>query len=137
MHYQREDEVQLKTKLKLVAVAIVTLLILFIIWVFNTDFFGRSLSRATMGAVATKYQVPDGAIDVISISFSENKGTTAKNIAYLMEDCTIIVREYRDGFKGFVDSTTKLMDGLHAFKQHECLERMERYQQTHLPAGVP
>ena len=113
------------SKIKTIAVVSMFFVGVFAYWAVNTDFFGRKVSRATMGMVATKYQVPSGATDVISISLGGTDKGPSKNIAYLMEDCSVILQEYRDGFKGFMDSTAKLMDGLHEFKQHQCMERKQ------------
>ena len=67
---RRRESHAMGTKLKVGAAVAGLGLILFLFWALNTDFFGRSISRATGGVVATKYQVPSGSIEVLSISFA-------------------------------------------------------------------
>lgn len=112
------------TKVKIIVISIL-LSILFGLWYFffETNYFGRKISRATGGIVAAEYEAPTRARAVLSVSVNQDKsGDSAKNITYLMEDCTVVVYEYRDGVRGMVlDSRMRIKQNGKNFRQHDCV----------------
>ncbi len=116
------NALSLKTKF---IIAVVLFGVLASLWYFffETNYLGRKVSRATGGIVAADYDAPDGARQVLSVSVSQDKrGDTAKNIAYVMKDCTVRVYEYRDGLRGMIlESRMKVTQAGGPFKQGGCI----------------
>lgn len=111
----------LKTKVILAAVIFGVLACLWYFF-FETNYLGRKVSRATGGIVAADYDAPDGARQVLSVSVSQDRsGDTAKNIAFVMKDCSVRVYEYRDGLRGMIlESRMKITHAGGSFKQAGC-----------------
>lgn len=116
------NELSLKAK---VIIAAVLFSILASLWYFffETNYLGRKVSRATGGIVAADYDAPDGARQVLSVSVSQDKsGDTAKNVAFVMKDCTVRVYEYRDGLRGMIlEGRMKITQAGGPFKQAGCI----------------
>jgi hypothetical protein len=55
---------------------------------------GRSLSRLGMGA--QKLRAPKDARKVLNIAFHKSGEETVKDVVFLMNDCTVVAREYKD-----------------------------------------
>lgn len=79
---------------------------------------GRSLSR--MGFGAQQLRAPKGAQKVLNIAFHKSGDDTVKDVVFIMNDCSIVAREYRDvsPFEGSMVVVTH--DGK-PFKQAGCV----------------
>lgn len=55
---------------------------------------GRTLSRLGIGSQSLK--APPGAKKVINIAFHKTADATVKDVVFLMKDCTVLAREYKD-----------------------------------------
>lgn len=114
----------MSVKVKLIIGAVVGIVLLGLwYFFFESNYFGRKISRATGGIVAAEYSVPDKAIQVLSVSVNRDKnGDAAKNITYVMKDCSVQVYEYRDGLRGMIlEGRMKLTQNGKPFKQHGCV----------------
>ncbi|MFN7952779.1 MAG: hypothetical protein U0610_13735 [bacterium] len=82
---------------------------------------GRTLSRWGLGA--QKLHAPDGAQQVLGISFHQEGTSTIKDVVFVMDDCTIIAREYKDisPFEGKLEILDH--DGK-PFRQAGCVPRV-------------
>ncbi len=111
-------------KIKLIAGAIVGVILLGLYYFFfESNYFGRKISRATGGIIAADYSAPDDAIQVLSVSINrDTNGDAAKNVTYLMKDCSVQVYEYRDGLRGMIlEGRMKITQNGKAFKQQGCV----------------
>lgn len=81
---------------------------------------GRTLSRFGLGA--QNLRAPEGAIQVLNIAFHKSGETTVKDVVFVMRDCTVVAKEYRDAspFEGQMRILTN--DGK-PFKQAGCVPR--------------
>ena len=55
---------------------------------------GRTLSRWGLGA--QKLHAPQGAQAVLGISFHTEATSTIKDVVFIMDDCTVVAKEYKD-----------------------------------------
>ena len=55
---------------------------------------GRTLSRWGIGS--QKLKAPEGAQQVLGIAFHETGESTVKDVVFVMDDCSVIAREYKD-----------------------------------------
>jgi len=55
---------------------------------------GRTLSRLGLGS--QKLKAPPGAKQVLGISFHPSEDGTVKDVVFVMSDCTVVAREYKD-----------------------------------------
>ena len=55
---------------------------------------GRALSRLGIGAQNLK--APKGAQRVLGIAFHKSADATIKDVVFVMNDCTVVAREYKD-----------------------------------------
>ena len=68
--------------------------LLFTLALLATSGCGRSLSRLGLGA--QKLRAPEGARKVLNIAFHKSGEETVKDVVFLMNDCTVVAREYKD-----------------------------------------
>ncbi len=82
---------------------------------------GRTLSRWGLGS--QKLRAPEGAQQVLGISFHEAGTSTIKDIVFVMDDCTVIAKEYKDvsPFEGKLEILDH--DGK-PFRQAGCVPRV-------------
>ena len=55
---------------------------------------GRTLSRWGIGA--QKLRAPEGAQQILSVAFHKAGESTIKDVVFVMDDCTVVAREYKD-----------------------------------------
>jgi len=55
---------------------------------------GRTLSRFGLGSQSIK--APKDAQKIINIGFHKTQDGTVKDVVFLMNDCTVMAREYKD-----------------------------------------
>jgi len=82
---------------------------------------GRTLSRWGLGS--QKLHAPQGAQAVLGISFHQEATSTIKDVVFVMDDCTVIAKEYKDisPFEGKLEILTH--DG-RPFLQAGCVPRV-------------
>lgn len=55
---------------------------------------GRTLSRWGLGA--QRLHAPQGAQAVLGMSFHQEGTSTIKDVVFVMDDCTVVAKEYKD-----------------------------------------
>ncbi len=81
---------------------------------------GRTLSRWGLGA--QRVHAPAGAQQVLGISFHEVGTSTIKDITFVMDDCTVLAKEYKD-ISPFEGELTILDHDGKPFHQAGCIPR--------------
>jgi hypothetical protein len=81
---------------------------------------GRTLSRLGLGA--QKLRAPKGAQQVLSVAFHKDADATIKDVVFLMDDCTVVAREYRD-VSPFEGEVRIVSDDGSPFHQAGCVPR--------------
>jgi hypothetical protein len=79
---------------------------------------GRTLSRWGLGS--QKLHAPAGAQQVLGISFHEAGTSIIKDVLFVMDDCTVLAKEYKD-ISPFEGQLTILTHDGNPFHQAGCV----------------